>query len=61
MLPLLSMPHATDLPVIVATRMSRSFPVLLSAVPLWRVDFSLEQNKQARTAWYRFDGKVAGS
>jgi predicted acylesterase/phospholipase RssA len=54
MLPLLPMPHATDLPVIVATRMSLSFPVLLSAVPLWRVDFSLERNIQARTAWRKW-------
>lgn len=30
------MPPAGALPVIVATRMSLSFPVLLSAVPLWR-------------------------
>lgn len=30
------MPPAKLLPVIVATRMSLSFPVLLSAVPLWR-------------------------
>ena len=28
-----------DLPVIVATRMSLSFPVLLTMVPLWAVDF----------------------
>jgi predicted acylesterase/phospholipase RssA len=46
--PLLPMPAAKDLPVIVATRMSLSFPVLLSAVPLWRVDYSRAHNMQAR-------------
>jgi len=33
---LLKLPAPKDLPVIVATRLSLSFPVLLSAVPLWR-------------------------
>lgn len=51
MLPLLPMPGARDLPVIVAARMSLSFPVLLSAVPLWRVDYSLRRNMRARAAW----------
>jgi predicted acylesterase/phospholipase RssA len=37
---LLPLPEPHDMPVIVATRMSLSFPVLLSAVPLWRVDAS---------------------
>ena len=32
------LPDAAHLPVIVATRMSLSFPVLISAVPLWRID-----------------------
>ena len=33
------LPAAHDLPVVVAARFSLSFPVLLSAVPLWRFDF----------------------
>lgn len=32
------LPGPRDLPVIVATRMSLSFPLLISAVPLWSVD-----------------------
>jgi predicted acylesterase/phospholipase RssA len=35
---LLPLPEAQLMPVIVPTRLSLSFPVLLSAVPLWRVD-----------------------
>jgi hypothetical protein len=32
-------PVGGELPVIVATRMSLSFPVLISAIPLWELDF----------------------
>jgi predicted acylesterase/phospholipase RssA len=32
-------PMGPDLPVVVATRMSLSFPVLIAAVPLWDVDY----------------------
>ena len=33
-------PRAADLPIIVATRMSLSFPLLISAVPLYALDYS---------------------
>ena len=33
------LPDAADLPVIVATRMSLSFPLLIAAVPLWSVSY----------------------
>jgi predicted acylesterase/phospholipase RssA len=39
--PKLPLPVMGDLPVIVATRMSLAFPILLSAVPLWAVDYTL--------------------
>ena len=38
--PLCRLPRPAQLPVIVATRMSLSFPVLLSAVPLYAIDFT---------------------
>lgn len=43
------LPDADDLPVIVATRMSLSFPVLLSAVPLYtiRSKYLVESNRSA--------------
>ena len=50
-LPRRPMPAAENLPVIVATRMSLAFPVLLSAVPLWRVDFTQRANQKARAEW----------
>jgi predicted acylesterase/phospholipase RssA len=42
---LLALPAAADIPVLVATRMSLSFPVLLSAIPLWRIDMTREENE----------------
>ncbi|MGD1065508.1 MAG: hypothetical protein ABR975_01685 [Vulcanimicrobiaceae bacterium] len=38
--PKLPLPVMGDLPVIVATRMSLAFPILLASVPLWAADFS---------------------
>ena len=38
-------PDGRHLPVVVATRMSLSFPILLSAVPLYAVDFTLTENQ----------------
>ena len=35
----LRFPIGPDLPVLVATRMTLSYPVLISAVPLWQLDF----------------------
>ena len=35
-----ALPRAADLPVVVAIRMSLSFPILLSAVPLYSVDWT---------------------
>jgi hypothetical protein len=41
---LVPLPEMEDLPILVAIRMSLSFPLLLSAVPLYAVDFSLKKN-----------------
>jgi hypothetical protein len=46
----LRLPRA-DLPVVVAARMSLSFPVLLSAVPLYKIDFSGAAAAEARDRW----------
>ena len=44
------LPAAADLPVVIAARMSLSFPVLLSAVPLYRIDWSRKANQEAKRA-----------
>lgn len=49
--PLRPLPAPADLPVVVATRMSLSFPVLLSAVPLWRLDMTREGNQHCLNEW----------
>jgi len=51
------LPPMEDLPVVVAARMSLSFPVLFSAVPLWAVDFSRTMN--ARRSDARSDAPIA--
>ena len=46
----LPFPDAADVPVVVGARMSLSFPILLSAVPLYAIDWSLPANQSADTA-----------
>lgn len=62
---LVRLPDAANLPVIVATRMSLSFPVLLAAVPLWRVDYTRTANQgdgpvTAERCWFS-DGGIASN
>jgi predicted acylesterase/phospholipase RssA len=44
-----ALPEMRDLPIIVAIRMSLSFPILLCAVPLYSVDYSLSVNNKKPT------------
>jgi hypothetical protein len=44
--PLRPMPDAGHMPVVVATRMSLSFPLLISAVPMHEVDWSLSASSR---------------
>ncbi|HEX4253147.1 MAG TPA: hypothetical protein VH008_35120 [Pseudonocardia sp.] len=48
-LPLRPLPLADELPVLVAARMSLSFPLLIAAVPLHAVDYNLAANQSARS------------
>jgi predicted acylesterase/phospholipase RssA len=61
------LPPMEDLPVVVAARMSLSFPVLFSAVPLWAVDFSRKMNARhggdrptAERCWFS-DGGISSN
>lgn len=47
---LLPLPRHGELPVVVAIRMSLSFPLLLSAVPLYAVDWSRDGNQRTQAA-----------
>ena len=58
-------PEAQHLPVVVATRMSLSFPLLLGAVPLYAVDFTLASNQDsaqplAERCWFS-DGGICSN
>ncbi len=51
----LPLPEPADLPIIVAVRMSLSFPVLFCAVPLWRMHYYGKEQHQAphpERAWF---------
>lgn len=57
------LPPDADLPVVVAVRMSLSFPVLLSAVPLYAIDRSLQQGSAtppASKVWFS-DGGISSN
>lgn len=47
---LIPLPDADETPILVAARMSLSFPILLQAVPLYRVDFTLDQNNKPESS-----------
>jgi predicted acylesterase/phospholipase RssA len=58
------LPFAPDIPVVVAARLSLSFPVLISAVPLYYLDF-FKRREDARTvpvvtAWFS-DGGITSN
>lgn len=59
-------PEPENVPVIVATRMSLSFPLLPSAVPLYAVDFTLKENadktksRRAERCWFS-DGGISSN
>lgn len=55
------MPAAPDMPVIVGVRISFSFPVLFSAVPLHTVDWTrTDGNRGAKICWFA-DGGIASN
>jgi hypothetical protein len=56
--PLRPLPDPDDLPVIVAARMSLSFPLLLSAVPLHALDLTRERTREALAAVEKGDAPV---
>jgi predicted acylesterase/phospholipase RssA len=61
------LPAMEDLPVVVAVRMSLSFPILFAAVPLWAVDYSRTMNTRrtmkpplAERCWFS-DGGISSN
>ncbi|NDZ13850.1 hypothetical protein C7T35_33740 [Variovorax sp. WS11] len=58
---LFRLPHNRHLPIVVLVRMSLSFPVLLSAVPMYAIDYSGKTAmRQAKRVWFS-DGGIASN
>ena len=49
--PLRPLPKPADLPLVFGARISMSFPLLLSALPLWSIDWSRKHNEAAIKSW----------
>jgi predicted acylesterase/phospholipase RssA len=49
---LIRLPDSSELPILVATRMSLSFPGLLSAIPFYRVDYTIPRNQDQSASEY---------
>lgn len=59
-LDLLEIPEARDFPVILAARMSLSFPFLFAAVPLWAIDHDQKGAAPFRRCWFS-DGGISSN
>lgn len=53
---LVPLPPIGDLPIVVATRMSLAFPILLSAVPLQAVDYTEKEPLTPEPVWFSDGG-----
>jgi hypothetical protein len=54
-------PPAEDFPVLLAARMSLSFPVLFSAVPLWAIDYEAPRGKRTVQRCLFSDGGISSN
>ncbi len=61
---LLPLPQPEDLPVVVAVRMSLSFPLLIAAVPLWAIDYTRQtkegEARRPERIWFS-DGGISSN
>ena len=58
---LLELPAQRDMPVLLAARMSLSFPLLFSAVPLWAIDYDMLRGERCfRRCWFS-DGGISSN
>jgi predicted acylesterase/phospholipase RssA len=55
------LPAADDLPIVVAARMSLSFPVLFALVPLYRIDYAKEREEQEYERSWFIDGGLCSN
>jgi len=55
-----ALPEAADLPLVVMARMSLSFPILLSAIPLYAIDFGRRDEHKPERCWFS-DGGITSN
>lgn len=58
---LLQLPEARYLPVIFAARLSLSFPLLISAVPLWAIDYEHKRGERSFQRCWFSDGGISSN
>ena len=58
---LLEIPEAKDFPVLLAARMSLSFPVLFAAVPLWAIDYEHPRKERGFRRCLFSDGGISSN
>ncbi|WP_167591689.1 patatin-like phospholipase family protein [Jiella endophytica] len=58
---LCSLPIGRDFPVLLIARLSLSFPVLIRAVPLWRVDYTLPGERKPMRRCLFSDGGISSN
>lgn len=58
---LLELPDASDVPILLAARMSLSFPVLFSTVPLWAIDFEKLRGQRCFKRCIFSDGGISSN
>jgi hypothetical protein len=56
-----SLPEAPDLPVVLAARLSLSFPLLISAVPLYTVDWNRRRGRRGLVKVWFSDGGITSN
>lgn len=58
---LLAMPVPEHLPLVVAARLSLSYPILISAVPLWAIDYEAPREERAFERCWFSDGGISSN
>jgi hypothetical protein len=56
----LELPHE-HLPILVAARLALSFPLLISAVPLWAIDYEMDKGKRTFARCWMSDGGLCSN
>ncbi len=59
--PVLQLPSAPDIPVVIGVRLSLSFPILLSAIPFQTIDYNRGEGKRGLVELWFSDGGISSN